>query len=54
VHTVQKGNLDDPRRRWKNIQINFKETPLQVHVSGQGKVMGSCEGGNEPSGCMKE
>jgi hypothetical protein len=40
--------------RKKNIQTNFKETPLQVHISGQGQVMSRFEVVNELPVCIKE
>jgi hypothetical protein len=51
----RKVNLHGPRSwRENHIQIYFKETGLHVHISGQGPVMSTCEGGNEPSGWIKE
>jgi len=54
-----KRSLGRPRRRWEdNITMGLKEVGCGVYGldragSGYGKVAGTCECGNEPSGSIK-
>jgi hypothetical protein len=56
---IPKGRrpLGRPRRRWEdNIKMDLSDGwghGLDLSSSGQGKVAGSCECGNEPSGSIK-
>ena len=54
-----KRPLGSSRRRWKgNIKMDFSRNRMGRHGldrsgSGQGQVVGCCEGGDEPSGFIK-
>jgi hypothetical protein len=50
--------LERPRRRWEDsIKMDLRIVGwghgLDRFGAGQGQVTGSCECGNEPSGCIK-
>jgi hypothetical protein len=64
MNTFLAGNLQGKRalrihscRRENNIKMDLKEIGwkggLHSSGSGKGKVVGSCEHGNEPSGSIK-
>ena len=46
--------LGRPMHRWEaNVKVQVGGHRLQLYGSGQGKVVGSCECGNEPLGSIK-